>query len=154
MERRDGRPADCDFECLAMIPFGTEDAARVAPASFVRACRGRTGLTYGYLVWAVAAIALAGCGSGPGTFLVDPGHFSVMHCKDLIEARNNLIKRQQELQKLQNMASQSAGGTIIGKMAYGTDYETAVTDQRIVEREAREKNCETVHTYQSDQTIR
>jgi hypothetical protein len=141
-------------ECLAMIPFNKDGAARATAASSVRACSGCAGLTYRRLVLAVAAVALAGCGSGPGTFLVDPGHYSVMHCKDLIDARNALIKRQQELQKLQNMASQSAGGAIIGKMAYGTDYDTAVTDQKIVEREAREKNCETVHTYQSDQTIR
>lgn len=125
-------------------------------ASVGRSHRTRVGLACANLVCAVAAVALAGCGfgNGPGSLMVDPGHYSVMHCKDLIDQRNALITREQELQKLQDMASQGTGGAFIGNMAYRADYETALTEQKLVEREAREKNCEISHVYQSDQTVR
>jgi hypothetical protein len=77
-----------------------------------------------------------------------------MHCKDLITQRNALITREQELRKLQAKASEGTGGAVIGAMAYRTDYETALTDQKIVEREAADKNCQYLPTFQSDQTIR
>jgi hypothetical protein len=102
----------------------------------------------------VIAAGLVGCSAGPGTLLVDPARYSRMRCNDLIGQRQALITREQELRKLQAKASEGTGGAIIGAMAYRADYETALTDQKVVEREAAEKNCQYLPTFQSDQTIR
>jgi hypothetical protein len=143
MSRIDG---DCWLRC----------GAALAQLSLHRSRRTHPGLIGAFLLCVIFAVSLTGCGSSDsvGSLLVDPAHYSVMHCKDLVAQRNSLISREEELRKLQAKASEGTGGTIIGKMAYGSDYETAVTEQKIVEREAREKNCEIVPTYQSDQTIR
>jgi hypothetical protein len=121
---------------------------------FCRRRRRFARLTGASAVCLIIAIGLVGCSAGPGTLLADPGRYSVMHCKDLIAQRNSLITREQELRKLQAKASEGTGGAIIGAMAYRADYETALTDQKIVEREAADKNCQLSPTFQSDQTIR
>jgi hypothetical protein len=129
------------------------------------------------------AAVLAGCSSdGVSSMIVDPGHYSVYHCKDFAARLKVLQTRQNELSNLMDKASEGGGGAVIGNLSYRPDYETAVGEERVLRRTAAEKNCElpppavdaspnpaaysptppsatppnpaTVPVFQSDQTIR
>ena len=107
-------------------------------------------------VCAIAAIAVSACGSsnGPGQLLVAPGAYDAYHCKDLVQQWDLLNKREADLRANIDRSSQGGGGTVIGAMAYGTDYQTVLTQKKMVQQEAVAKNCELVKTFQSDQTVR
>jgi hypothetical protein len=51
-------------------------------------------------------------------------------------------------------ASEGAGGNLIGTLAYRGDYDSVVTEERLVQRAAADKNCGFTPDYQSDHTIR
>jgi predicted small secreted protein len=128
-------------------------------------------------VCVLVASLLAGCSTsdGVGSFIVDPGHYSVYHCDGLAARLKVLLAREQELANLMNRASEGGGGVLIGNLAYRTDYENAVGEEKVLRRAAAEKKCElpppaqpmsstpapyaaqpapaTVPIFQSDQTI-
>jgi hypothetical protein len=106
---------------------------------------------------ALVALALTGCGSyGAGSFIVDPGHYDAYHCKDLDVRAKALATREKELRALMDKASESGGGAVIGALSYRTDYESVLTEQKLVQREQAEKKCaqQPVGNFQSDQMIR
>jgi hypothetical protein len=105
---------------------------------------------------ALTLTSLAGCGLeyGPGSLFVDPGHYSVYHCKDLAVQMKTLGDKEQELRGLMEKANEGGGGAVIGSLAYRTDYESVLTQERLIQREAAEKKCQITPNYQSDQTIR
>ncbi len=111
---------------------------------------------YRALLYVIAAIALSGCGSsgGPGQLLVAPGAYDAYRCNDLAKEWGALNKREAELRANIDRASQGAGGTVIGAVAYGSDYQTVLTQKKMVQQEAAAKNCELVKSFQSDQTVR
>ena len=110
----------------------------------------------GTLLCAIAAVALSGCGSsgGAGQFLVAPGAYGAYRCNDLAKEWGALNKREAELRANMDRARQGAGGAVIGAVAYGTDYQTVLTQKKMVQQEAVAKNCELVKSFQSDQTVR
>ena len=100
-------------------------------------------------------LALAGCGSdGPGAIFVDPGRYTLYHCDDLATRRKALIAREGELRGLMERANESAAGSVIGSLAYRSDYDAVVAEQKLLQRNAAEKNCSFASPLQSDQTIR
>jgi len=105
---------------------------------------------------AAAAMALAGCGlgNGPASWLVDPGRYEAYHCNDLVTRWKALSDREKDLRALMDKASQSGTGAVIGTIAYRTDYESVLTEEKLVQREANDKKCELTTTFQSDQSIR
>ncbi len=104
---------------------------------------------------ALCAIALSGCSNyGPGQLLVAPGAYDAYHCKDIVLQWDQLNKRETELRANMSRSSQGGGGTVIGAMAYGTDYQTVLTQKKMVQQQAAAKNCELVKSFQSDQTVR
>ena len=105
---------------------------------------------------AAAGMTLAGCGlgNGPGSLLVDPGRYEAYHCNDLVTQWKALTAREKELRALMDKASQSGTGAVIGAVAYRTDYESVLTEEKLVQREANDKKCELTTTFQSDQSIR
>jgi hypothetical protein len=104
----------------------------------------------------LTAVALAGCGigDGAGAMLVDPGHYSAYHCNELAARWKVLVARDNELRGLMDKASEGAGGNLIGTLAYRGDYDSVVTEERLVQRAAADKNCGFTPDYQSDHTIR
>jgi hypothetical protein len=102
------------------------------------------------------AAALAGCSldDGAGTILVDPGHYYAYHCNELAARWKILIARENELRGLMEKASEGSGGTVIGSLAYRSDYETVLTEERLVQRAAADKKCNFTPEYQSDRSIR
>jgi hypothetical protein len=108
-------------------------------------------------ICAVTVLALAGCNSANGIgqlILVDPSQYDVYHCKDLSDQWVLLNKREAELRAEIDRANQTAGGKVVGAVAYSSDYQTVLTQKKMVQQQAAEKKCELTQTYQSDQTVR
>src|ERR1700722_3026942 len=124
------------------LPLGVRPSAR-SPGSFL-------------LCAATAGMTLAGCGlgNGPGSLLVDPGRYEAYHCNDLVARWKALTDRERDLRALMDKASQSGTGAVIGAVAYRSDYESVLTEEKLVQHEANEKKCELTTTFQSDQSIR
>jgi hypothetical protein len=103
-----------------------------------------------------AALALAGCGASgdPGSFLIDPGRYDAYRCNELATQWKVLVAREKELRGLMDKASEGGGGTIVGSVAYRTDYDAALSDEKLLLRTAADKDCGLNPSLQSDQTIR
>jgi hypothetical protein len=99
--------------------------------------------------------ALAGCGmsDGPGALLIDPGRYSAYHCNDLAARWKVLVVREKDLRALMDKADQTTGGAVIGSLAYRTDYDSVIGEERLLQRTAAEKNCNFATQFQSDQII-
>ena len=109
------------------------------------------------LICVLAAGALASCSmsDGVGSFIVDPGRYSVYHCNALVTRLKELQAREKELRDLMDRASEGGGGAVIGALSYRADYEKALGEERVLRRTAAEKKCELgPPAFQSDQTIR
>ena len=89
--------------------------------------------------------ALGGCSAntGVGQFIIDPGHYSVYHCRDFAARLSALQARQKELSDLMDKASEAgASGKVIANMSYRADYENAVGEEQVLRRSAAEKKCD------------
>jgi hypothetical protein len=122
-------------------------------AKFARAMgRGYAGSSF------AVAVALGGCGSlrtdGVASLAVDPARYEGYHCKDLVSQWDSLVKREKELRNLIDKASEGGGGTVVATLAYRSDYDTVLEQEKVLKRTAAEKNCELEHPYNSDQGIR
>jgi hypothetical protein len=105
----------------------------------------------------VAVFALAGCGAGndAGSLLIDPGRYNAYHCNELAAQWKSLVAREKELRGLMDKASDGGGGgAVIGSLAYRTDYESTLSDEKLLQQTAAEKNCGSTTEFQSDQGIR
>jgi hypothetical protein len=129
-------------------------AARVAvpgPSWLSRCCHDCLSLI-------VVGVALAGCTlkEDPGQLGVDPGRYEFYHCNDLVKQLKGLQERESELRSLMAKASEGGGGAVIGALSYRTDYETVLSQQRLLKRTAAEKKCDVAPppTFQSDQAVR
>jgi hypothetical protein len=113
---------------------------------------------WGCAMLGFGVLALTGaCGSdGPGTMFVDPAHYNFYRCEDLAARSKALAARENELRGLIEKAGESAGGSVIGSFAYRSDYDTVLAEEKLVQRNAKEKNCSFASPtqFQSDQTIR
>jgi hypothetical protein len=106
---------------------------------------------------AIGAGALGGCAGsdGVGTLLVDPARYAGYRCKDLIGEWTNLANQEKQLRNLINKADEGgATGTVIGTVAYRSDYETVLERKKVLQRTAAQQNCELKPVYSSDRTIR
>ncbi len=129
------------------------DTARLMDTARFRAVRAAGALAAAHLA---LAAGLSGCSmpDGSGSIYVDPSRYSAYHCKDLAARAKELSAREQELRGLLDKAGESTGGRFVGTLAYQTDYETVQTEEKQVQRLAREKNCDPAQNFQSDSGIR
>jgi hypothetical protein len=98
---------------------------------------------------------LAGCGSdGAGALFVDPGRYTFYHCDDLAARRKVLVARENELRGLMEKASESPAGSVVGSLAYRSEYDSVIAEQKLLQRDAAAKNCSFSSPFQSDQSIR
>lgn len=131
----------------------TADRTRTgpAPALFWRA---KTAAAVFFV--AIGAAAVAGCAGsdGVGALLVDPARYAGFHCKDLIGEWANLTTREKQLRELINKADEGgAAGTVIGAVAYRSDYETILEREKLLQRTAAQQNCELKPVYSSDRIV-
>ena len=102
-----------------------------------------------------AALIVTGCGSdGPGVIWVDPGKYTFYKCDDLARRWKALITREDELRGLIEKANESAAGAVIGSVAYRSDYEAVLSEEKLLQRTAADKKCSFTADYQSDHLIR
>jgi len=103
-----------------------------------------------------ATLTLTGCGlsDGAGALFVDPGRYTLYHCDALAAQRKALMARENELRGLIERAGESPGGAVIGSLAYRSDYDSVLAEEKLLQRNAAEKNCSFASPSQSDQTIR
>jgi hypothetical protein len=86
--------------------------------------------------------ALGGCTSNDsGELLIDPGRYSIYKCDDLAARWKLVSAREKELRGLMDKAGQSGGGVVVGMLAYRAQYDAVVSDERLLQRTAAEKNC-------------
>ena len=108
---------------------------------------------------ASATVMLAACSlpQGAGTILIDPGRYSAYHCNELIDQWKLLVARERELHGLMDKANAGGGsetGALIGSVAYRPEYEAVLSNEKLLQRTASEKNCPFMSEFQSDRTIR
>lgn len=97
----------------------------------------------------------AGCSTSVDTYLIDPGHYSAYHCKQLTDRLKELQTRQNELRNLTDKASEGGGGALIGGMSYQVQYEKATGEEKVLRRTAADKKCAIDGpVLESDQVIR
>jgi hypothetical protein len=89
----------------------------------------------------LGAGVLAGC--SVEQVIIDPGHYSVYHCKDFATRLTALQTRQKELSDLMDKAREGgASGAVIANLSYRADYENAIGEERVLRRSAAEKKCD------------
>lgn len=101
-----------------------------------------------------AVLALASCSDDPGAIWVDPGKYSFYKCDDLARRWKELATREKDLRGLIDRANETSTGAVIGSIAYRSDYEAVLSEEKQLQREAAEKKCVLTPDYQSDHTIR
>jgi hypothetical protein len=102
--------------------------------------RSRVGVPHGFALLGLAA--LAGCAANDsGALLIDPGRYAVYKCDDLAARWKVVSAREKELRGLMDRASQTGGGAVVGSLAYRADYDAIISDARLLQRTAAEKNC-------------
>src|SRR3954466_12649338 len=82
----------------------------------------------------LCAAVTAGCSSPGGssmTFFADPGKYQYHNCAQLETEKRAQAAREKELRELIARAQQSTGGTVVGVMAYRSDYQTAAENLRL-----------------------
>jgi len=102
----------------------------------------------------VLCAALTGCAIETPLILADPGKYQYFNCEQLAKANTQQTARQRELKELIEKAEQGAGGVVVSMMAYRSDYLAVNEDLRVIESTARNKNCVTTSTWQSNNAIR
>jgi hypothetical protein len=107
------------------------------------------------ILFCITALTVASCGSdGPDTIWVDPGKFMLYHCDDFSRRLKELTARENELRGLIDKANESAAGAVIGSIAYRSDYDAVLAEEKLLQRKATEKKCGFTTEYQSDQIVR
>ncbi|HZC57955.1 MAG TPA: hypothetical protein VE396_18205 [Xanthobacteraceae bacterium] len=85
---------------------------------------------------------LLGCTSNDsGELLIDPGRYSVYKCDELAARWKIVSTREKDLRGLMDRAGQSGGGAVVGSLAYRVDYDAVISDEKLLQRTAAEKNC-------------
>lgn len=107
-----------------------------------------------------AAACLGGCTSTSGqnsnsmTFFADPGQYEFASCQSLATQRKRWQQRQQDLKLLMDRAEKSPGGGVVNLLAYQADYTAASEELKLVERSARQKNCDLPENWGSNSAVR
>jgi hypothetical protein len=84
----------------------------------------------------------------------NPGKYKYHNCDQLNAAARGQADREQELKRLIEKANEGAAGAVVATVAYRADYIAAGEERRLIESTAREKNCVTPSTWQSNTIIR
>jgi hypothetical protein len=120
-----------------------------------RRCTWLRALSWTCALFGVASLAGCSFSDGVGPYIVDPGRYSVYHCKDLVERLKALTTREKDLRALMDKASEGGGGSLIGTLSYRPDYEKELGDEKVLRRTAAEKKCALEPpAFESDQSIR
>jgi hypothetical protein len=71
----------------------------------------------------------------------DPGKYQYYTCEQIAAAGKTAASREQSLRQLIEKAERSAGGHLVGAIAYRGEHRTVVEELQVIEQAARAKNC-------------
>src|SRR3954452_17397096 len=100
------------------------------------------------------ALSVAGCASEAPLFVADSGKYQFYNCEQLANSAKQQSVRQRDLKELIDKAEQGTAGVVVSVIAYRSDYVAVTEDLRVIEVTARNKNCVTPSTWQSNSVIR
>jgi hypothetical protein len=83
----------------------------------------------------------------------DPGKYEYHNCDQILKAGNAVAEREMRLRTLIQKAEQSAGGALVGTVAYRGEHRTVVEELAVIENVSRRKNCLTPPTWRSSTAI-
>jgi hypothetical protein len=83
----------------------------------------------------------------------DPGKYEYHTCDQILKAGNAVAERELKLRTLIQKAEQSAGGALVGTVAYRGEHRTVVEELAVIENVSRRKNCLTPPTWRSSTAI-
>jgi hypothetical protein len=115
-----------------------------------RACLARRGRR-SIVLWVAADVACPGVagrrfycahGDGIGAFITDPAMYDGYNCKQLAAQRDGLTTRQKQLRNLIDKADQGGGGTVIGALAYRSDYQKVLEQEKLLQRAEASRKCQ------------
>jgi hypothetical protein len=102
-------------------------------------------------------LLLAGCSSLSDTsftVFADPGKYTYYSCDQINAQTKQWISREQDLRALMDKAEQSEGGAVVNVLAYRADHVAATEELKILEKTARNKNCNPPPSWGSNSAIR
>jgi hypothetical protein len=100
------------------------------------------------------ALSVAGCAIEAPLFVADTGKYQFYNCEQLANSAKVQAVRQRDLKELIDKAEQGTAGVVVSVIAYRSDYVAVTEDLRVIEMTARDKNCVTPSTWQSNSVIR
>jgi hypothetical protein len=83
----------------------------------------------------------------------DPGKYEYHSCEQILKAGNGVAERELRLRTLIQKAEQSAGGGLVGTVAYRGEHRTVVEELAVIDSVSRRKNCLTPPTWRSSTAI-
>ena len=83
----------------------------------------------------------------------DPGKYEYHTCEQILTAGNAVAAREAKLRELIQKAEQSAGGTLVGTLAYRGEHRTVVEELGVIDTVSRQKKCLTPPSWRSSTAI-
>jgi hypothetical protein len=83
----------------------------------------------------------------------DPGKYEYHTCEQILAAGRSNTEREVRLRQLIEKAEQSAGGALVGTVAYRGEYRTVVEELSVIDNVLRRKKCNTPPTWRSSTAI-
>jgi hypothetical protein len=86
---------------------------------------------------------VAGCsGDAAEQLFVKPGRFDYLSCPELVTARQNGTKREQELKTLIDRAEKESIGVVVAGTAYRGEYLRVQGEQKMIAEVMQRKSCD------------
>jgi hypothetical protein len=108
------------------------------------------------MLLAAVLLGVAACSTSSSVdvmLLADPGKYEYHNCDQILKAGNAVAEREMRLRTLIQKAEQSAGGALVGTVAYRGEHRTVVEELAVIENVSRRKNCLTPPTWRSSTAI-
>jgi hypothetical protein len=103
----------------------------------------------------IMAALLGGCASDSDSMLllVDASKYQPYSCAQIADATKKISTRRDELAALIERAAQSPGGTLVGALAYQTEYTQTGQELQVLASTSRRKNCDNPAVWRSNSVI-
>jgi hypothetical protein len=108
------------------------------------------------MLLAAVLLGVAACSTSSSVdvmLFADPGKYEYHNCDQILKAGNAVAEREMRLRTLIQKAEQSAGGALVGTVAYRGEHRTVVEELAVIENVSRRKNCLTPPTWRSSTAI-
>jgi len=105
---------------------------------------------------ALIAFGAAACSTSSNLqvmLFADPGKYEYRTCDQILKSGEVVAARELKLRELIQKAEQSAGGALVGTVAYRGEYRTVVEELAVIDGVSRRKACNTPPSWRSSTAI-